>query len=283
MLFRGMEERGDLSVGFKLGERSAARPSRSLLVLLSIPDPPVLIVRKQRCWAGAPHPPRGCTMRHLGRTPPKSIAIPPGARGGRLRRDRESPSVQTPPRTRLSSSHHSSGSHPRSALPRADIRPHPSGIGRRGVCVASRLKRHEGRCLGRVVLRDVATRRPPRVISRRRRHEGGPKGNSRPNGLHPAVQAGAPFEHGQVAPLCGLVLCLYRTGLQTRRRRAGSILHWNLEYRSRVGGDSGKTQRICPLGRLYPWNKWTGCVPERLSSWRPLLTRMTVLGGHDGP
>ena len=37
MLFRGMEERGDCSVGFELGERSAARPSRSLLVLLSIP------------------------------------------------------------------------------------------------------------------------------------------------------------------------------------------------------------------------------------------------------
>ena len=37
MLFRGMEERGDCSVGFESGGRSAARPSRSLLVLLSIP------------------------------------------------------------------------------------------------------------------------------------------------------------------------------------------------------------------------------------------------------
>jgi hypothetical protein len=36
-MFRGMEEKGDCSVGVELGERSAAWPSRSLLVLLSIP------------------------------------------------------------------------------------------------------------------------------------------------------------------------------------------------------------------------------------------------------
>ena len=37
MLFRGRVEKGDCSVGVESGERSDARPSRSLLVLLSIP------------------------------------------------------------------------------------------------------------------------------------------------------------------------------------------------------------------------------------------------------
>ena len=37
MLFRGMEEKNDFCVGVESGGRSAARPFRSLLVLLSIP------------------------------------------------------------------------------------------------------------------------------------------------------------------------------------------------------------------------------------------------------
>ena len=122
-------------------------------------------------------------------------------------------------------------------------------IGWRGVCAASRRKKHEGRCLGLIVLRAVAARRRPRVISRRKLHEGGLLRNSRPNGPHPAVLAGAPVEHGQVAPLYGLVLCLSRTGLQTRRRRAGSILHWNLEYSGSCWGRSRKRQRICQLDK----------------------------------
>ena len=48
------------------------------------------------------------------------------------------------------------------------------------------MTRHEGRCLGLVDLRGGSMRRPPRGISRRGKHEGGPEGFSRPNALHPA-------------------------------------------------------------------------------------------------
>jgi len=67
------------------------------------PNPAPYRKREQRCWREILHPPPCVAMRHWRLAAPQSLAIPPRARGGRLRRGCWSRPVQIPPGTRLSS------------------------------------------------------------------------------------------------------------------------------------------------------------------------------------